>query len=67
MVEHHANIVPWLILKDEIGIDIDYVDVDENFNLDLEDFNKKYDESVKVISFTHVSNITGQVFDLEKI
>ena len=67
IVEHHANIVPWLILKDEIGIEIDYVDVDENFNLDLDDFNKKYDESVKVISFTHVSNITGQVFDLEKI
>ena len=67
IVEHHANIVPWLILKEEIWIEIKYVNVDENFNLDFEDFAWKYDDKVKVISMTHVSNITGQVFDLEKI
>lgn len=67
IVEHHANIVPWLILKDEIGIEIDYVWVDEEFNLDFDDFEKKYDSSVKVISFTHVSNITWEIFDLEKV
>ncbi len=67
IVEHHANIVPWLILKEEIGIEIDYVTVDEDFNLDMEDFKSKYDESVKVISLTHVSNVTGQVFDLEQV
>lgn len=67
IVEHHANIVPWLILKEEIGIEIDYVDVDENYDLDFEDFVKKYDEKVKVISMTHVSNVTGQVFDLERV
>jgi selenocysteine lyase/cysteine desulfurase len=35
--------------------------------LDFEDFSKKYDEKVKVISLTHVSNVTGQIFDLEKV
>jgi cysteine desulfurase/selenocysteine lyase len=67
IVEHHANIVPWLILKEEIGIEIEYVDVDENYDLDFDDFKKKYDEKVKVISITHVSNITGQIFDLERV
>ena len=67
IVEHHANIVPWLILKDEIGINVEYVHVTENFDLDFEDFQNKYDESVKVISFTHVSNVTGQIFDLKKV
>ncbi len=67
IVEHHANIVPWLILKEEIGIEIDYVDVDENFDMDFDDFIKKYDEKVKVISMTHVSNVTWQVFDLERV
>lgn len=67
IVEHHANIVPWLILKEEIGIEIEYVNVDENYDLDFEDFAKKYDEKVKVISMTHVSNVTGQVFDLERV
>ncbi len=67
IVEHHANIVPWLILKEEIWIEIDYVNIDENYNIDFEDFEKKYDENVKIISFTQVSNVTGQVFDLEKV
>ncbi len=67
IVEHHANLVPWLILKDEIWIEIDYVWVDENYNLDMKDFEKKYDSKVKIISFTHVSNVTWQIFDLEKV
>lgn len=67
IVEHHSNIVPWLILKEEIGIELEFVKIDENFDLDWEDFVSKYDEKVKVISLTHVSNVTGQVFDLEKI
>lgn len=67
IVEHHSNIVPWLILKEEIGIEIEYVNINENFEIDFEDFEKKYDDKVKVIAFTHVSNVTGQIFDLEKI
>lgn len=67
IVEHHSNIVPWLILKEEIGIELEFVKIDENYDLDWADFVSKYDEKVKVISLTHVSNVTGQVFDLEKI
>ncbi len=67
IVEHHANIVPWLILKEEIGIEIEYVNLNENYDLDFEDFEKKYDDKVKVISMTHVSNVTGQIFDLKRV
>lgn len=67
IVEHHANVVPWLILKEEIGINVEFVNVTDTFDIDFADFSKKYNETVKVISFTHVSNVTGQVFDLEKV
>ena len=67
IVEHNANVVPWLILKEQIGIEIEYIKIDKDYNLDLEDFKKKYDEKVKVISLTQVSNVTWQIFDLEKI
>lgn len=67
IVEHHSNIVPWLILRDEIGIEIEYINVDEDFNLDLDDLRSKLDENVKIVSVTHVSNVTGQIFDLEKV
>lgn len=67
IVEHHSNIVPWQILKKEIWIEIDFIKVDKNFNLDLDDFKKKYDDKVKIVSLTYVSNVTGEIFDLKKI
>jgi cysteine desulfurase/selenocysteine lyase len=44
-----------------------YLDYDENFNLDLEQFDEIYDDKVKIISLTHVSNVLGQRFNLEEI
>ncbi len=67
IVEHHSNIVPWLILKEEIWIEIDYIKVDSEYNLDLEDLKSKLDWSVKVVSLTQVSNVTWKIFDLEKV
>jgi len=67
IVEHHANIVPWLILKEEIGIEIDYIWILDDYSLDLDDFEKKFTKNVKVVSITHVSNVTGQIFNLEEI
>jgi cysteine desulfurase/selenocysteine lyase len=67
IVEHHSNIVPWLILKEEIGIEVEFVKITDNFEIDWQDFEKKYDEKVKVIALTQVSNVTWQIFDLERI
>ncbi len=65
--EHHANIVPWLIIKDEIGIELDYVKLDEDFLLDFDDFEKKLTPEVKIISLSAASNVTWATFDLEKV
>ena len=67
IVEHHSNIVPWLILKEEIWIEVEFVKITDNFDLDFDDFEKKYTSNTKVIALTHISNVTGQIFDLEKI
>ncbi|MDD3120044.1 MAG: aminotransferase class V-fold PLP-dependent enzyme [Candidatus Gracilibacteria bacterium] len=65
--EHHANVVPWLILKEEIGIELDFVMLDDNYEIDFEDFKKKLDDKVKIVSFAYVSNVTGTIFDLPKV
>lgn len=67
IVEHHANVVPWLLLKEEIWIEIEYVKLKEDFSLDFEDLENKLDSNVKVVSITHVSNVTWEIFDLEKV
>ncbi len=68
IVEHHANIVPWLILKEELWIELDYIKVNKDYSLDFDDLEKKLeDPKVKIVSITHVSNVTWEVFDLEKV
>ena len=67
IVEHHANVVPWLILKEDYGIEVEYVNILDDYSIDYEDFRSKLDDNVKIVSLTHVSNVTGQVFDLENV
>ena len=67
IVEHHANIVPWLILKEEMWLEVEYIKVKEDFSLDYDDLESKMDSKVKAVSITHVSNVTWEVFDLKKV
>lgn len=67
IVEHHANVVPWLILKEDYGVNVEFIGVTENFDLDYNDFRDKLSESVKIVSLAHVSNTTGQIFDIENV
>lgn len=65
IMEHHANIVPWLILKDAIGIEVEFVALNSEFELDMDDFIQKLTPNTKVISFTGCSNVTGIGVDFE--
>ncbi len=65
ITEHHSNIVPWLILKETIWINIEYVKVDNDFNLDFKDLESKITKNVKLVSLTHVPNTTWIIYDLK--
>lgn len=67
IVEHHANVVPWLILKEDYGINVEFISVKEDYSLDFDDLENKLNERVKVVSLVHVSNTTGQIFDISKV
>ena len=67
IVEHHANVVPWLILKEDYGINVEFIGVDDNFDIDYNDFRDKLSNNVKIVSLAHVSNTTGQVFDIANV
>ena len=67
IVEHHANVVPWLILKEDYGIELDFIAIKDDYSLDYNDFRSKLDDNVKIVSLAHVSNTTGQIFDLENV
>ena len=65
--EHASNILPWFRLKEEIGIDIEYIPLTDDFEIDLEALEKMISSSVKVISIAGVSNVIGDVRDINKI
>ncbi len=67
IAEHHSNIVPWLSLQEKFWIQVEFVQNDDNGDIDMQDFNNKYDETVKLVSFNYVSNVTWTIFDLKKI
>lgn len=64
-MEHHANIVPWQRLQEK-GIIIEYINVNNGI-LDMDDFNKKLDIHVKVVSICHASNVTGVINPIKEI
>src|SRR3546814_18854618 len=62
-MEHHANIVPWLMLAEERGIEIRYLPIAEDHTLDLTDLDRLID-GVKLLSFTAMSNVLGTITPL---
>ena len=68
IVEHHANIVPWQILASITGAEIQYVWLNKDYSLDIHDLEEKLQNpKLKILSLTHVSNVTWEIFPLEEV
>ena len=59
-MEHHANLVPWLMLKDQIGIELRYIKVDDNGYLVLDTLQEILKDA-KILSITLMSNVLGTI------
>ncbi len=66
-MEHHANIVPWHILREQTGIVIKVVPLLDDGTLDLEAFETLLTHKTRFISLVHISNALGIVNDIKKI
>jgi cysteine desulfurase/selenocysteine lyase len=60
-MEHHSNIVPWHIMRDQLGFTLRYVPVTDRGLLDLEALDELLTERTKLFSFIHVSNVVGTI------
>ena len=61
-MEHHANIVPWQLLRDRIGIRLATVAVDDDGHLDVKDYHRQLEElRPALVSMVHVSNSLGWI------
>ena len=63
-MEHHANLVPWLMLAEERGVELRYLPVAEDHTLDLSDLDRLVD-GVKLLAVTAMSNVLGTLPPLD--
>ena len=65
--EHASNVLPWMKLQEEIGFEIQYIPLSEDYEVLYENVVNCVDSKTKVISLAHVSNVIGDVRDISKI
>lgn len=66
--EHHSNIVPWQLLAKEKGAKLEYIGVDDNGELILDQLDTYLATGkVKIVTFSQMSNVLGTITDSEKI
>jgi len=65
-MEHHANIVPWFQLRDQIGIEVRFIPVGDDFRLDLSNIEEML-EGVKLLSVTAMSNVLGTINPIKEL
>jgi cysteine desulfurase / selenocysteine lyase len=66
-LEHHSNIVPWQLLRQRSGIELDMLPVTIDGRIDLEALPRLLTNRTKLISLAHVSNVTGALVDVRAV
>jgi len=65
-MEHHANIVPWLMLAEERGIELRYLPVDGTGRLDLSGLDRTL-EGARLVGISAMSNVLGTINPLAEV
>ena len=60
-MEHHSNLVPWIMLASERGVELEFVPVTGNGLLDLEAYQRLLTRNPKLVAFTGMSNVLGTI------
>ena len=65
-MEHHANIVPWLMLAEETGVELRWIGVTPDGHLDLTDLDRLLD-GAKLLTVTAMSNVLGTLTPVRRL
>jgi len=66
-MEHHSNIVPWILLSKEIGAVLRYIPVTDDGYLDMDAYRQLLNDRTKIVSVTMTSNVLGTINPVEEI
>ena len=65
-LEHHSNIVPWQMLAERVGADIDVAPLTADGQIDLDWIEEHLTERHKLVALAHVSNVLGSLLDAKR-
>ncbi len=66
-LEHHSNIVPWQLLRDQIGIVLKVVPIGDDGAFLFEEFEKLLNPRTKIVAVAHISNALGTVVPVKAV
>ncbi|MGD9664073.1 MAG: cysteine desulfurase [Novosphingobium sp.] len=66
VLEHHSNIVPWQLLRDRTGVEIDVCPLTDDGRIDLDAAETMLTPAHKLVALAHVSNVLGSMLDVRR-
>jgi cysteine desulfurase/selenocysteine lyase len=66
-MEHHSNIVPWYLLKQQMGIELKIIPVKDDGSLDTDTYKTLFTPRTRLVSVTHASNVMGTINPVNEI
>src|SRR5262245_37399294 len=66
-LDHDANVSPWLELARDLGLEVDFVDIDGAGRLDLADLERRLTDRTRVVAFPWASNALGTLVDVPRV
>lgn len=67
IMEHHSNLVPWQKITKCRGSKLNYMYINEDFEISDEEIENKINDNTKIVGISHVSNVLGTINNLDKI
>ncbi len=65
--EHASNVLPWFRLSQKYGCKINYIPLDDNHYVTLENVKKSITPKTKIISLAHITNVIGDIRPIKEI
>lgn len=66
-MEHHSNIVPWMMLRDRLGVSIKVIPIADDGSLDMEAYDRLLSDRTRLVAITDASNALGTLPPVEEI
>ena len=67
IMEHHSNLVPWQKVCKATDSKLNYMYINEDFELSNEEIESKITDKTKIVGITHISNVLGTINNVKKI